>query len=484
MAEKIEMIALSPTMESGTIINWVKKEGDSFVSGDVICEVETDKAAMDYEAFTNGTILKIVVPEGDKASIGEVIAVSGEKNEDISALLADIETGRGKNKTVNGEDSSGRTGAETDKTAGAVTAPETGIAVKADIAAETKTGSDKPVDKKAAGSAGLTGLAGLAEPKKERRIKASPLARVIAKRERIELSSVKGSGPEGRIIKRDLEGFTARAGRIDQAGRASWVAQTGRARRGDRVSQADRPDRAKSAESGGGLKGETVRVSGMRKAIAERLAESKFSAPHYYLKVTVNAERLLAAREKLNKKLAEKVSLNAFLLKISAEVLVKHPVVNSSWQGESIKRFGSCDIGLAVALDDGLITPVIRGCEHKGIMTIDRELKNLVRKAKEGKLAPSEYSNATFTISNLGSFGIEEFTAIINPPGSAILAVGEIVRQPVAAGRESEGTERINIIPAVKLTLSCDHRVIDGAAGAAFLHDLKECIEEPYNILF
>ncbi len=407
MAEKIEMIALSPTMESGTIINWVKKEGDSFVSGDIICEVETDKAAMEYEAFNNGTILKIVVPEGDEASIGEVIAVSGEKNEDISAMLADIEAGRGKNKAVKGEDSNG--------------------------------------------------IAGL---KEEQRIKASPLARVIAKRKGIELSSVKGTGPEGRVIKRDLEGFTAGAVRSVPAGRI------------------------KSVEPGSGLRGETVRVGAIRKAIAKRMAESKFSAPHYYLKVTVNAERLLAAREKLNKKLAEKVSLNAFLLKITAGVLVKHPEVNSSWRGESIERFGSSDIGLAVALDDGLITPVIRECGHKGIIAIDRELKGLILKAKEGKLAPSEYLNATFTISNLGSFGIEEFTAIINPPGSAILAVGEIMRQPAVTGRESEGTERIGIIPVVKLTLSCDHRVIDGAAGAAFLHELKECIEEPYNILF
>lgn len=433
MAEKIDMIALSPTMESGTIITWQKKEGDTFASGDVLCEVETDKATMEYEAFNNGTILKIIVPEGGSVSIGETIAVSGERGEDISEILADIEK-RGLSKGKGGSKDSGEDSAG-DKNLQAKIADKSANKDNAGKA-ETKL---KPVPDTAAGE----------------RIKASPVARVMAKREGIELPSITGSGPNGRIVKRDIE----------------KAVKTGAALVGG----------ASKAE--GKFNGGTVKISSMRRAIAERLSASKYSAPHYYLKVTVNAERLVEARKRLNMRVQEKISINSFLIKLAAEALVKHPAVNSSWQGNAIVRFGSADIGLAVALDDGLITPVVRNCEQKGIASIDGELKALIQKAKEGKLQSSEYSDATFTISNLGSYGIEDFTAIINPPGSAILAVGEIKRKP-AVLKEDGGSEAIHIISSMNLTLSCDHRVIDGAVGAAFLHDLQAFIEDPFNILF
>jgi pyruvate dehydrogenase E2 component (dihydrolipoamide acetyltransferase) len=224
---------------------------------------------------------------------------------------------------------------------------------------------------------------------------------------------------------------------------------------------------------------ETIPVAGKRAVIARRLAESKFSAPHYYLKNSVKMDAAMDARKQLNAELPEKVGFNAFLIKFAAEALKRHPAVNASWQGDHILQFGSIDVGLAVDLGNGLITPIVRNCGNKGIVTIDRELKDLVRKAGDGKLQPEEYTGATFTISNLGSFGIEEFTAIINPPGSAILAVGEIVKSVVV-----NDDDEIDVAQVMKMTLSCDHRVIDGATGGRFLHELKRIVENPVRVLF
>ncbi|MBD3305877.1 hypothetical protein GF339_05790 [candidate division KSB3 bacterium] len=227
------------------------------------------------------------------------------------------------------------------------------------------------------------------------------------------------------------------------------------------------------------LADETLNVSQKRKIIAQRLVDSKFSAPHYYLKVRAQMDEVMQARKALNARLKEKVSLNAFLLKFAAEAIKKHPIINSTWKGETIIKHGSVDIGLAVAQPDGLITPVVRDCTQKGILTIDQELKALIQKAQNNRLDPSEYTGATFTISSLGSFGIEEFTAIINPPGSAILAIGEIWKEPVV-----DDHDQIVIHANMRMTLSCDHRVIDGAVGAAFLKDLKDTLEHPIRVLY
>jgi pyruvate dehydrogenase E2 component (dihydrolipoamide acetyltransferase) len=227
------------------------------------------------------------------------------------------------------------------------------------------------------------------------------------------------------------------------------------------------------------LEDETIKVSQKRKIIAQRLADSKYSAPHYYLRISVNMDEILQARKALNARLTNKVSMNAFLIKFVAEAIKKYPFINATWNGDTITKHGSIDIGLAVAQPDGLITPVVKNCGHKGILAIDDELKVLIQKAQNNRLEPEEYIGATFTITNLGSFGIEEFTAIINPPGSAILAIGEIRREPVIGEDDN-----ILIQSNMKLTLSCDHRVIDGAVGAAFFKELKEMLEHPIRTLY
>lgn len=383
MAEKLLMLALSPTMETGVIAKWNKREGDRIGPGDILCEVETDKATMDYESPSKGVLLKIILPEGSKASIGDPIAILGKEGEDISSLLP-----------------------------------------------------------------------------KSTYIRSSPLARKIALMNGLELENIRGSGPAGRIIKRDIEAAlkqpliqsAAGTGLSFQAGPSSQDGQTGL--------------------------DEVIPLSGKRKIIAQRLSESKFTAPHYYLKVTAATDNIMGARSKLNAH-GGKVSMNAFLIKFTAEALKKHPAVNSTWAGESIIKHGRIDIGLAVAQKDGLITPVVRDCGSKGILSIDSELKVLIQKAQENALKPDEYTGATFTVSNLGSYGIEEFTAIINPPGSAILAVGKIIKEQVV-----EEDDTVNIKSNMKLTLSCDHRVIDGAVGAAFLVELKNMLEDPIRVLY
>ena len=420
MAEKVLMLALSPTMESGTIAKWIKKEGDSVESGDILCEVETDKATMEYESIQEGTLLKIVVPEGGQAAVEQVIAVIGEKGEDISSLLSGIPA------------------------AGAAPAPA--AAPDAAIAASPETSrAAEPPASDSGGSAG--------------RVKTSPLARTLAEKAGIDIAALSGSGPGGRVVKRDVEAAAASSSRTPA-----------------------RPAQAAPAPVSpvpASLSRRETPVSGKRKIIAQRLAESMFTAPHYYLKLSVRTDGLMEARKRLNAEAGAKVSVNAFLMKYAAETIKRHPDVNSSWQGDTILTFGTVDIGLAVAQDDGLITPIVRDCGSKGIMQIDGELKDLIDRAQRNRLVPEEYTGATFTISSLGSFGVEEFTAIINPPGSAILAVGSMMKQPVVKESGEIASDTL-----MRLTLSCDHRVIDGAVGARFMKDLKDLIEDPVRALY
>jgi len=387
MAEQVLMTALSPTMEEGTIVAWNKKEGSAVSPGDVLCEVETDKATMDYESTQEGVLLKIIRGDGSTARVGETIAILGEEGEDIAGLLQNAQ----------------------------------------DTAA-----------------AGFTAVAPT---------RASPLARKMAVGRGIDLVQVPGSGPAGRIVKRDVEQVIQ--GAASPSGAAGAVAVM---RPGENI---------------------TIPVAGARAVVARRLSESKFSAPHYYLKSSVRMESALEARKQLNNELPEKVGFNAFLMKFVAEALKRHPGINASWQGDHILQFGSIDIGLAVDRGNGLITPIVRNCGNRGVVDIDRELKTLIVKAGEGKLKPTEYTGATFTISNLGSFGVEEFTAIINPPGSAILAVGGIAKIVVV-----EGSDDLEVARVMKMTLSCDHRVIDGIAGGRFIRELKRIIETPVRVLF
>lgn len=446
MAEKVPMTALSPTMEEGTITSWSAKEGDTISAGDVLCEVETDKASMEYEATQEGTLLKIVVGEGGNASVGQTIAIIGEKGEDIADVLAAVES---EGASVGG------TSDDADPTEEA--APKETPSSKATESAQPKpeaSKEDRP--QKVSEAPKETTQQGQPSVRTDgSHIAASPLAVKLAAERNINLALVKGSGPGGRIVKRDIESFRG-------------------------VSS----QRVSSAVGGGGatrppMQDEEIPVAGKRAVIAKRLSESKFSAPHYYLKSSVEMAKVVEARKFLNETLPEKVSLNAFFIKFAAEAIKRHPNINASWQGDKIVQYGSIDIGIAVDLGNGLITPVVRDCGNRGVQEIDQDLQELVQKAGEGKLKPEEYTGATFTISNLGSFGVEEFTAIINPPGSAILALGATKKTPVV---KDDGT--IGVGSIMKMTLSCDHRVIDGAAGGRFLADLTRLMEQPVRVIF
>ncbi|MFW6214654.1 MAG: pyruvate dehydrogenase complex dihydrolipoamide acetyltransferase [Alkalispirochaetaceae bacterium] len=441
MAERIVMTALSPTMEEGTILKWEKKEGDSVSAGDVLCEVETDKASMEYESTQEGTLLKIVLPENESAKVGDTIAVIGEEGEEISELL-EAEAPKAEERD-SGKDDGKREAAQPEPE------PEP----------EREAPQPTPDEQKQPPAAAEPAASSEASPTAGGdRVKSSPLARKLAARRGIDISLVAGSGPHGRVTKRDVENF-----------RGAPTA----------------PAAAASAPVSGGVSAalpsedQKIPLGNRRKVIAQRLSESKFSAPHFYLKVSADMEQVMSARKILNAALPEKAGVNAFFMKFAAEAIKRHPVVNSSWQGDHILQHGSIDIGLAVDAGNGLITPVVRNCGNRGIVDIDGELKVLIEKAKNNELKPEEYTGATFTISNLGSFGIEEFTAIINPPGSAILALGKTTETPVV-----DGSGAIVARPIMKMTLSCDHRVIDGAAGARFLSDLKSIMENPVRVLY
>ena len=354
MAEKIVMLALSPTMETGTIVKWHKKEGDKISSGDILCEVETDKATMDYESTVEGILLKITSAEGSQVKVGEMIGIAGEEGEDISGLVEQAAPSLEKEQPPK-------------------KAPEK--------EAEKKGRIPPPSPQEHVPSG----------------VRASPLARQLARESGVDLQSVQGSGPGGRIIKEDIE-------QIIKKGRPSEAPITGRVE-------------------------QKIAISEKRRIIAQRMSQSKFSAPHYYVTVAVKMDYLINSRKLLNSRLTTRVSFNSFFVKLVAEALARNPVVNSSWSEDSIIRHNTIDIGLAVAQKDGLITPVVRDCANKGIVAIDQELNDLVERARKGKLSWQEYTGGTFTISNLGSYGVRQFTAIINPPESAILALGEIFEE-------------------------------------------------------
>jgi pyruvate dehydrogenase E2 component (dihydrolipoamide acetyltransferase) len=449
MADKVLMLALSPTMETGTIVDWNKKEGDQVSEGDILCEVETDKATMEYESQNEGILLKIVVSAGQEAAVGQAIALIGEKGEDIGSLLEEIErdaasapaAGEPEKKTAEVEVVSSQRGT-------ASQAVEEAPAPRAQ--AIPASGAPAP---EAAGAAPPGG------------VKASPVARRLSEQHGIDMKGIQGSGPEGRIVKRDVEKA------LETGGAAAPRAAPARTAPGAGI--------AIPAYTPGEMTVTKIPVSGKRKVIAQRLSESMFSAPHYYLRTIVAVDDLFKARKELNSRVTDKVSFNAFLIKFVAEALRRHPVVNAGWQGDHIFQYGRADIGLAVAQADGLITPIVRDCWNRGILSIDAELKVLIDRALINKLKPEEFQGATFTISNLGSYGIHDFTAVINPPGSAILAVGEARREPVI-GANDQVEVRTNMV----LSLSCDHRVIDGDKGALFMQDLKALMEDPIQALY
>lgn len=421
MAIKIEMPKLSDTMEEGVIAKWNVQEGDTVEAGDIIAEVETDKATMDVEVFDAGTILKIVPGEGDAVPLGGLIAVIGEEGEDISDLLE------------GSSDESADSGSSSDSSASDEEPAETEEKESASPAESSGSSSD------------------------DGRIKASPLARKIAEDKGIDLADVKGSGPDGRIIKKDVEDL-------------SKPSTGGGLTKPSAGESTPKPtfDSLESSE---------VKVSQMRKTIARRLSESKFTSPHFYETIDIDMKNAVAARKAMNESNDVKISFNDIVVKACAIALTRHQDINSSWADDVIVEHGDVNVAVAVAIDEGLMTPVIRHADKKGMAQISQETRELAGLARDRKLQPDQMEGSTFTISNLGMFGIEEFTAIINPPNACILAVGSIRDVPVVEDGE--------IVPGkrMKVTLSSDHRIVDGAKAAAFLNTLRSLIENPLSML-
>lgn len=420
MATKVHMEALSPTMEEGQLVQWLKAEGDSIASGDILAEIETDKATMELVARGDGILRKIFLDAGGTAEVGAVIGVIASEDEDISGI----------------EGVSAAVGAGAPEPAEAAAAPEpaTPPAPPATPAPEASA----PAAPVAAGG----------------RVKASPLARRLAEEMGVDLSQVAGSGPAGRIVKRDVEAAKAAGVSSPAPSAPAWT-----------------PDEAEY---------EDVQTSQMRKTIAKRLVTSIGPVPTFYLTVDIDMGRVMDARKSINTMLEKdglKVSINDIVLKAVAGALRQHPNCNAQWHDGFIRRFNSVHLGVAVAVDDGLITPIVKHAHLKGLTQIGAEVKELAGRAREKKLMPEEYTGATFSVSNLGMFGIHEFTAIINPPEAGILAVGGIEQTPVAVDGE------VVVRPRMRITMSCDHRVIDGAQGSRFLQTLKGMLEEPTAIL-
>ncbi len=422
MAEIIEMPKLSDTMEEGGIASWLKKEGEFIEEGEAFVEIETDKATMEYNSPAEGYLLKILVPAGKTSPLNQPIAVLGEKGEkvDIAAL--------------------------TQKSGKPTSVPEAPSKAKAESAPEPKAKAPEP-------------RAAASSPSPTERMRASPLAKKMAADKQLSLDQIEGSGPQGRVVQRDIEN-ALREGEGQKPAPVEAKAPAAAPQKGDQ----DLP------------------LSMMRKTIAKRLQSAKSEAPHFYLTRSVNMTRFNDWRTRLNLEAEErklpKVSVNDLLVLAAARALVKHPEVNSSWQGDSIRRFAAVHVAIAVAIPDGLITPVISNANQLGARDIAAQSRELIEKAKKGQLKPEEYQGGTFSISNLGMMGIEHFTAIINPPQAAILAVGATIPTPWV------GAEGVVLVqPRMTMTLSCDHRVVDGAVGASFLQTLAAYLEDPLLIL-
>ena len=423
MAEVVRLPKMSDTMTEGVIVKWNYKVGDSVKSGDILAEVETDKATMDMEVYAKGTLLHLALQEGEAAPVDGIIAIVGAPGEDFSSLLSAAPVSAAP--------------------AASTPAPAAAPVIVAEPIAQTV-------------SAPIAESATEVSTDGDDRLKASPLAKKLAQDKGINIHQVNGSGENGRIVKKDIENFTPTAAK--PAPTSTAVTNT--------------------AVVVSGTEGfHEVNVSQMRKTIAARLGESKFSAPHFYLTLEINMDKASVAREQMNTISDVKISMNDLVIKAAAAALRKNPNINSSWLGTKIRYNHHIHIGVAMAVEDGLLVPVVRFADNKSLSQISSEVKEYGKKAKEKKLQPQDWSGNTFTISNLGMFGIDEFTAIINPPDACILAVGTV--------KDTVGVVNGEIKPVktMKVTLSCDHRVVDGTMGAQFLKTLKEYLEEPYRLL-
>lgn len=418
MAEIIRMPKLSDTMTEGVVAEWHKKVGDNVAENDLLADIETDKATMEFESYSDGTLLYIGIEKGQTAPVDSILAIIGEKGEDYQSLI-DNDTPPA-------------------ATSGEPSAPVS--EVKVEIPVEAPTAVSK------------TEAAPMVNPiQNDDSIKASPLARKLANEKGIDLKTVSGTGDNGRIVKADIDNYRAPAANSFNGGSSKNAAHV-----------------AFGQESY-----TEVPVSQMRKVIARRLSESKFSAPHFYLSIEVDMDNVMTARKAVNAAQDIKVSFNDFIVKAAAVALKKHPLVNSSWLGDKIRYNEHVNIGVAVAVEDGLLVPVVRFADTLSLPQISATVKDFAGKARDKKLQPKDWEGNTFSISNLGMYGIESFTAIINPPDAAIMAVGGIIEKPVVKDGQ--------IVPGhrMKVTLSCDHRVVDGAMGSEFLNTFKSMLEQP-----
>lgn len=410
--EVITMPRLSDTMTEGTVASWLKNEGDEVSEGDILAEIETDKATMEFESFYNGTLLIIGIDEGESAPVDSILAILGPKGTDVSGLMEKLKISEGKK-----QDSA----KPADEKAESKTPAQT----------ESKSSEPKQVSTQTSSSGG--------------RIFASPLAKKMAEEKGINLSQVNGSGENGRIVKKDIENYQPGAG-------------------------------SQSYTPVGEEQFEEVKNSQMRKTIAKRLGESKFSAPHYYLTIDLDMDNAIASRAAINEMNEGKISFNDMIVKASAMALRKHPRVNSQWKGDTTMIAKHIHIGVAVAVDEGLVVPVLKFADQMSFSQIGINVKELALKARDKKLKPEEMEGSTFTVSNLGMYGIREFTSIINQPNSAILSVGAIVQKPVVKNGQ------IAVGNVMTVTLACDHRTVDGATGSAYLQTLKQFIENPVTM--
>jgi len=443
MATQVVMPKLSPTMEEGQVARWLKKEGDKVSMGEPIAEIDTDKATMEMQALSAGVLRKVLVQEGDSAPLGQPIAIIGEPDEDISELLKAApaappakETAEDSKEAV--EEPAKRAASETDPAAGQKESASEQAAPQPEIARGVPTDGKHPIGG---------------------RMLVSPIAARMAAESGVDLNAVKGSGPSGRIIKRDIE----------EAMKAPKAASSGALQL--------RPLAMPRAQTGAAYGPSAYRdepMSEMRRTIAKRLVTSLGPVPHFFLTTEIEMDRAADMRQQINTLYPEaKVSINDVIIKVAAVALIQHPQVNASFQDKTVRFYEHADIGVAVATENGLITPIVRAAEVKSLLDIATEVRELADRARARKLKPEEYLGATFSISNLGMFGIDEFTAVINPPEAAILAVGAMKEKPVA--RDGE----IEIHHMMRVTMSCDHRVVDGAVGAQFLQTFKQILENP-----
>ena len=436
MAEVINMPRLSDTMEEGTLAKWFKKVGDSVKEGEILAEIETDKATMEFESFHDGVLLHIGIDEGSTAPVDSIIAVIGSKGEDISSII------KGSNIAYEKPEPEVKEEPEPE----VMEEPE--LEVKEDPELEVKEEPKPEVKEKPKPEINEEVKSALVSNESAERILISPLARKLANEKRIDIKSIKGSGDNGRIIKRDIDSYKS-------SGYSQFIQP--------------RPSITESSNES--------QNSTMRKAIAKRLSDSKFSAPHYYLNIECEMDNMISFRNQFINTQNTKISFNDIIAKAVSLSLARHPKVNSRWYDDKIVFYDHVHLGVAVAIDDGLIVPVVKYANSKDLPEINTEIKDFAVRAKNKKLTPAEIEGSTFTISNLGMFGIESFTSIINQPNSAILSIGAIIEKPIVKNGD------IVVGNTMKLTLACDHRTVDGATGSLFLKTLKEYIENPVSIL-